>query len=84
MLAVSSYFASSLEVWLRAFMLGFGVHMLTLLFWEKRDADYEDVKKRFPISLVSGLAVACLVFGSSFFLPAQFRINWLQAEWDPN
>ena len=80
MLALSSYFASSLEVFLRAFALGFGAHMLTLLFWEKRDVDFDEVKKRLPISLISGVAVACFVFGSSFFLPAQFRINWFEYE----
>ena len=77
MLAFTSYFASSVEVWLRA---GFGAHMLVLLFWEKRDADFEEVKKRLPISLVSGVAVACFIFGSSFFLPAQFRMNWFEYE----
>lgn len=80
MMTLSAYFASSAEVWLRAFALGFGAHMLALLFWEKRDADFEDIKKRTPVSLVSGVAVACFVFGSSFFLPAQFRINWFDYE----
>ena len=80
MLAFTTYFASSVEVWLRAFALGFGAHMLVLLFWENRDADFGEVKKRLPISLVSGVAVACFVFGSSFFLPVQFRMNWFEYE----
>ena len=77
MTALASYFAGSVEVWVRAFALGFGAHMLALLFWENRDADIEDIKRRLPVSIVSGVAVACFVFGCSFFLPAQFRINWL-------
>ena len=75
--ALAAFLSHTLEVWLRAFALGFGAHMLSFLFVEKRDADFEDIKKRAPISLVSGLAVGCLVYGSSLFLPAQFRINWL-------
>lgn len=54
--------------------------MLVLLFWEKPDADIEDVKKRLPISAASGVALACFVFGSAFFLPAQFRVNWFDYE----
>lgn len=77
MVALAAFLSSTLEIWLRAFALGFGAHMLSFLFIEKRDADLEDIKKRAPVSLVSGLAVACLVFGSAFFVPTQFRINWL-------
>lgn len=77
---LSAYFASSVEVFIRAFALGFGSHMLSFLFWEKRDADFEDVKRRLPISVVSGVAVACFVFGISFFVPVQFRINWFDYE----
>jgi len=69
--------AATLEVFIRAFALGFGAHMLVFLFWEKRDATYEEIKKRAPISIVSGLAVACFVFGSSLYLPAQFRSEWM-------
>jgi uncharacterized membrane protein len=72
-LAVAAYVARTLEVWLRAFGLGFGAHLMLYLYWYKRDATFDDVKAHVPTSVV---AMACFVFGLSLFLPAQFRINW--------
>ena len=42
--ALAAFLSHTLEVWLRAFALGFGAHMLSFLFLEKRDADFEDIK----------------------------------------
>lgn len=75
-LMVASYLARTFEVWLRAFGLGFGAHLMIYLYYVKRDATLDEVKTRIPVSLVSGVAMACFVFGLSILLPTQFRVNW--------
>jgi hypothetical protein len=68
----------TVEVLFRSFCLGFGAHMLQYLLIKNNDATYEDLKGRFRVSAVCGLAMACFVFGSSMFVPTQFRLGWFE------
>jgi hypothetical protein len=72
-------FGSTVEILLRSFALGFGAHLLQYLFFVKNlDVTYDELAGRFKVSAVCGLAMACFVFGSSFFIPTQFRMNWFE------
>jgi hypothetical protein len=70
---------STVEILFRSFALGFGAHLLHYLFFVKNlDVTYDELTGRFKVSAVCGLAMACFVFGSSFFIPTQFRMNWFE------
>ena len=82
-----AYFATTLEVLVRGFSLGFGVRMLKYIFFsEENEGTGEDVdlikcfKRRAIVSAISGLSVAAFIHGSSLFIPTQVREQWFNFE----
>jgi hypothetical protein len=69
---------STVEILLRSFALGFGAHLLQYLLLKNNDATYDELAQRFKVSAVCGVAMACFVFGSSFFIPTHFRMHWFE------
>lgn len=78
------YFATTLEVLVRGFSLGFGARMLKYIFFPEEseklegttDNLFEQFKRRAIVSMISGLSVAAFIHGSSLFIPTQLRDNW--------
>eukprot|EP00523_Entomoneis_sp_CCMP467_P005941 CAMPEP_0168734412 /NCGR_PEP_ID=MMETSP0724-20121128/8800_1 /TAXON_ID=265536 /ORGANISM="Amphiprora sp., Strain CCMP467" /LENGTH=213 /DNA_ID=CAMNT_0008781515 /DNA_START=29 /DNA_END=671 /DNA_ORIENTATION=+ len=73
------YFAGTLETLLRAFALGFGGHLLLYMTMQNPSATYEQLKERFRVSLMCGVAMGCVVFGSSLMVPANLRSQWFES-----
>ena len=76
------YLAGTAETWIRAFSFGFGAHMLVYIF-RNTNATYDDLKVRFNVSVVCGVAMGCFVFGSSLLLPSYLRQQWFEYEERP-
>lgn len=75
------YFASTIEVLLRGFSLGFGARMLLYIF-EKQPVSGEETdifqvyKNRALVSAISGISMAAFIHGSSLFVPTAVREGW--------
>lgn len=79
-------FASTLEVLVRGFTLGFGIRMLKYLFWETGASEATTTTDRASVllsfrnkaivSAVAGLSLAAFLHGSSIFVPAEVRKEW--------
>jgi len=76
-------FASTFEVLVRGFTLGFGIRMLKYLFWENasdatatRANVLKSFRSRAMVSAVTGLSLAAFLHGSSIFIPAGVREEW--------
>jgi hypothetical protein len=87
---ILSYFLTSCEVLLRSFTLGFGLRMLAFVFMEYQPAPpgggdgggggnlLQDVniRRNIQVAMLTGVALASAVFGSSLFIPVNFRMRW--------
>jgi hypothetical protein len=72
------YFASTVEVLIRGFSLGFGLRMLKYILLEDGgdNDNLKHMRDRFWISAVSGLAMTAFIHGISFFVPLKMRMGW--------
>lgn len=77
LLQLFDYFTTTTEVLVRGFSLGFGAQMLKfLLVNNDNDEHLSKLGERIRISVVTGLAMACFIHGSSVFVPTQLRLRW--------
>ena len=74
------YLAGTLEVTVRGFMLGFGAKMLQFMILDGQEDKLERLTARLRVAIVFGVATACVIVGSSMFLPANMRVHWIQYE----
>jgi hypothetical protein len=72
-------FASTIEVLLRGFSLGFGMRMLKYILLQD-DESMDRIRDRVWISAVSGLAMAAFIYGMSAFVPVGMRMKWFEYE----
>merc|ERR1719230_1175663 len=83
-LEIFLYFCSTLEVLLRSFAMGFGLKLgHTLLTKTAAAATTSEAKADSPIDRKSlktciwaGIAVMCIAFGTSLFIPTNLRTKW--------
>merc|ERR1711971_270552 len=75
------YFATTMEVLIRGFSLGFGIRMLQYIFFpdnvEVQREKTEDIipcfKRRLTNSAIAGLSTAAFIYGLSLFVPMNLR-----------
>jgi hypothetical protein len=70
------YFASTAEVLIRGFSLGFGIRMLKYILLEDGGDNLNHMRDRFWISAVSGIAMTAFIHGISIFVPLKMRMGW--------
>ncbi len=77
-------FASTFEVLVRGFTLGFGMRMFHFIFSEagpdatKPSNVLRSYRRKILISVVAGLSLAAFLHGSSLFVPVEIRQDWFQ------
>ena len=76
MVSAIVYLATTIEVLIRGFSLGFGTRMLKFILWDDAGESLDHLKDRMRVSFVAGLAMSSFIFGSSLFLPAKMREYW--------
>lgn len=77
-------FASTFEVLVRGFTLGFGMRMFIFIFSEadpiaaRPSSVFRSYRRFILISIVTGLSLAAFLHGSSLFVPVEIRQEWFQ------